>query len=328
MSETRPAIIARLTRKLRREGWAGVASILRRTWQRFNRERSPVRWAQFGAASRLLGRAAPTRQPAVVVLSLPRSGSSWVGQTLGLAPDAAYLREPLDQLYLDQGGLASVHDYTPGAPPPAYLRAASLAFLGVPAFPRRLPIVASPQQWALAGRRRRRVVVKLINPFAAPWLLRAYQPRLIYLVRHPAAVALSHRRLGWWSADPDIWTKVGRSYHDAHQALLNASAGGATVRIIPYETLCLDPLNQFRQLFEFAGLTWDERLAGPILAQTSGGDDANPYSLARDSRAQISRWRSAIQPRELAELRAGFCHSPLPWYQAEEDWSLNTKDEG
>ena len=325
MSESLASPFARLTRKLRQEGWAGLASALQWRWQQFNCERSPVLWAQLGAASRLVGRAVPMQAPAVVVLSLPRSGSSWVGQTLGLAADAAYLREPLDQLFRAQGGPSTTHAFEPGPPPPAYQQAAALAFAGVPDFPQRMGVVPSPRQWALAGRRGRRVVIKLVNPFAAPWLLRTYPPRLIYLVRHPAAVAVSYRRLSWWSTDPAIWTQVGRSYHDAHQAVLAVSAGGANVRIVSYESLCLEPLAQFRALFEFAGLTWNERLAASIQAQTSGGDDGNPYSLARDSRAQVGRWRHEIQPQELADLRAGFCHSPLPWYQAEEEWK--SKDE-
>jgi len=292
----RTNLISRAIRKLRQEGWPGLASALKWRWQVLTRDRSPVRWAQFGAVSRLVGQALPTAQPAVVVLSLPRSGSSWVGQTLGLAPNAAYLREPLDQLYLAQGGGEALHAFEPGAPPAVYQRAAALTFSGVPAFPRRLGIVSNPQQWSLAGRRRRRVVAKMVNPFIAPWLLQAYAPRLIYLVRHPAALALSFRSLGWWSSDPDIWLKVGRSYHAAHQALLNAGAGHATVRVVQYEALCREPLRYFRELFEFAGLTWTEPIAAAISKQTSGGDDGDPYSLARSSQAQIDKWRSKIQP--------------------------------
>src|SRR5437016_2265272 len=109
--------VSRLRRKLDQEGWAGMAAALQWRWQQMLRERSPVGWAQFGAASRLLGRAWPPAGPAVVVLSLPRSGSSWVGQTLGLAPEAAYLREPLDQLFLARGGRDALHVFKPGHPP-------------------------------------------------------------------------------------------------------------------------------------------------------------------------------------------------------------------
>jgi hypothetical protein len=314
-------LFSRVIRKLYEEGWPSVASAVRWRWQRHALDRSPVLWAQFGAASQLLGRAVPPKQPPVVVLSLPRSGSSWVGHTLGQAPNAAYLREPLEQLFLAQGGEA-VPVLESGEPPRVYRHAAALTFGGVPAFPRRLRIVSFPKQWALAGRRSRRVVAKSVNPFAFPWLLRTYQPRFIYLVRHPAALALSYRRLGWWSDDPENWIKVGRSYHDAHKVVLSASAGRATVRLVQYETLCPDPITQFFELFEFAGLTWDERVAALILEQTAGGDETDPYSLARNSRAQIDRWRSEIQPHELADVRAGYCHSPLPWYQGAEDWTL------
>ena len=49
--------------------------------------------------SRLLGRLFPFRKPAILLLSYPRSGSSWAGKVLGLSPDVAYLREPINQGY-------------------------------------------------------------------------------------------------------------------------------------------------------------------------------------------------------------------------------------
>ena len=81
-------------------------------------------------------------------------------------------------------------------------------------------------------------------------------------------------------------------------------------------------MREFRALFEFAGLTWDAAAEARLAAQTSSGDEADPYSVDRHSLAQINRWKREIQPAELADLRTGYCQSPLPWYQSARDWIL------
>lgn len=58
---------------------------------------SPVPWANWGPLSGLIARSLPTRSPAVAILSLPRSGSSWVGDMLRNTRDGLYLREPVTQ---------------------------------------------------------------------------------------------------------------------------------------------------------------------------------------------------------------------------------------
>ena len=164
---------------------------------------SPVSWARRGRVSALLARLLRTQGPPVLVLSLGRSGSTWLGATLGRAANALHLHEPLTQPLLAAGQDQQTNfEVDPARPPALYARCAQAAFAGLPAFPLRpgtrpTQIVRYPEQWALAQRSRRRLVIKEINPFACGWLLQAYRPRLIYLVRHPAAVALSNHRLGF-----------------------------------------------------------------------------------------------------------------------------------
>ena len=67
------------------------------------RVNSPIRWSRFGAASLLLAKTVKSRRPATLILSLPRSGSSWVGEILGSAANALYLREPITQTLIASG---------------------------------------------------------------------------------------------------------------------------------------------------------------------------------------------------------------------------------
>ena len=55
-----------------------------------------MRWAGEGKLSLQIARLLRPQMPSVLILSFPRSGSSWVGKTLGRASNALYMREPIN----------------------------------------------------------------------------------------------------------------------------------------------------------------------------------------------------------------------------------------
>jgi hypothetical protein len=247
-----------------------------------------------------------------------------VGATLGQAADALYLHEPLTQpLMTEAPGHQTNFDVDPQHPPRAYAAWAEAAFAGLPVFPlprkKPLRVVRFPEQWRYGERARRRLVIKEINPFAGPWLLGRFRPRVIYIVRHPAAVALSNYRLGFLQGD-DIWRRQGEHQGRAHRLMLDSLAQAQQHRIVSYEALCAAPVEEFRALFAFAGLAWDERAEARIAANSAGGDRSRPYSIERNSREMIEGWHGEIAPAALDELRAAFSEFELPWYQKADEW--------
>jgi len=101
----------------------------------------PLWWTRLGPLGRLLEAPfRPSRTP-LLVISIPRSGSSWVGEVLGTVPGALYLREPFNQLHLATGGERTLFRVTPGtgpdAAPAAYERAGERVFSARPTFFRR-----------------------------------------------------------------------------------------------------------------------------------------------------------------------------------------------
>jgi hypothetical protein len=278
------------------------------------RARYPVGWAHAGRLSRAIAdrRLVP---PPVLVLSMPRSGSSWVGATLGAAANACYLREPITHVWSRMQVQPAVIEIDPGAPRPRYAEIADVAFRGVPRFSR--DVVSDPGQWR-AGAGGKRLVVKEVNPLALRWFTAAYQPFLIYLVRHPAAVAHSLVRQGWPTdgygelftqarqdsgelredeVGPGVWARLGAlqavALNDAVDALDEA-------QIVAYEDLCASPTEAFRDLFARAGLVWDDRVAGQLRAQPA---DA---------------WRTGVAADDLAEIRRGYALFDPPLYR--DDW--------
>lgn len=284
------------------------------------------------------------RAQPILVLSLPRSGSSWVGDILGTATGAAYLREPLTRSYMfNEGrGHPSVFEVGAGAPvPTSYAIAAGKVAAGLPDF--RGTVVAHPEQWALGTRTNRALIVKEVNPLAIEFMLERLQPRVIYLARHPVPVARSFFSQGWTdhllkdrvsattlaglvpSESPlrdSFWFNHGALHALAHARVLDALGNGPTHCVARYEDLCLDPLGGFERLFDFCRLPFDAPARERVIRSVSSADSYRPgeYSLQRNSRAMIDSWRSSVAAGQIEEVRQGYFAMPTSLYAAEADW--------
>jgi hypothetical protein len=273
-----------------------------------------VPWARHGWASRLLARLIAPQRPPLLILSLPRSGSTWVGATLGLAGNALYLSEPINVVRQLRGNRPVMQQLVGGRPPADYARLARLAFAAVPAFPR--AAVPHLGQWRLGERRQRRPVIKEVNPLVAAWLVGQFRPRVILLLRHPAAIALSYQQLGWSDAP---WDRLGERLAKALAEAWRILATYPDSCVIGYEELCLEPEATFRRLYDFAGLAWSDSISDFIRRNTTE-DAAKP--VTRRSQEMPWRWKNRVQRDELAALRSAWLASDLPWYRADEEWRL------
>lgn len=261
-----------------------------------------------------------TLQPAVLVLSLPRSGSSWAGEALGYAIDALCLREPVtqsDRLFHDLGTVFAIDSPDLDA---RYHRFASRAYAGSPDFGD--SIVRFPERWASAQRASRRVVIKEVNPRACAWHVQHYGPRVVLLVRHPAAVALSWQRKGWLGEDPESWARNGEHQGRALREALDVLTTYPAHRIAVYEDLCADPMTMFRSLFAFANLTWEARAEQFIAERTCRDDGGNAWNTSRNSQAMIHGWRQHALQANVTALGRTFGEFSLPWYREEHDWRI------
>ena len=263
-------------------------------------------WARWGPLSRLIASALKPRHPPVLILSLARSGSSWVGDMLGSAPDALYLREPLTQGHHAITSRVVFDPDTDHDLEPLARRLADKAFLGWPDFGPQ--VVRLPGNWALRGRRGRRVVVKEVNPSACAWYLRRYRPRVIFLLRHPAAVAMSSQKQGWLGPTVDAWARRGLEDASALRQARDVLKDYPDAQTVFFESLCNDPLRGFRTLFDFAGLTWTDWAAETV----------REYS--HDSPRRIDAWRADTTPDALKALREGYRTLQLEWYQGDKEW--------
>lgn len=303
-------------------------------------EQPDNRWARYGAASLLVGRLLPMRRPPILVVSFPRSGSSWVGNMLAEAPRTAYLSEPLSHAKNALGPGDVVFEFEREDAPPAYRRAMAYLRAGVPAFAGNgYTVNAGP--WRLRQRWGTRMVIKDVNPLAAGWIVDRLHPIVVLLVRHPAAVALSQEARGW---DFDAFLEQflpGRraelvvpvlpaGYWAANAALQAASiatamqqldAARAAWRLVKYEDLCRDPVAGFRDLYDFTGLEWTPAVDTAVRSHAhDAGAGRDPFATYRDSAAMADAWRTRIEPGALADVRAGWTAHHGPFYDTDADW--------
>lgn len=307
-------------------------SSLRHRVERLVHRISPVWWANFGPLSDHLARRFPMHEPPVLLVAFPRSGSSWLGELLGYAANARYLREPITQARRRWHPDVSyaVSDAGIGRAPTHYARYADRAFAGCPAFS--YSTVHAPRQWTLRRRAVQRVLVKEVNPFAVGWMRRRYAPTVIHLMRHPVAVAASMHRRGWTSqtlqeyASPErldavsrpqvpdsFWGQIGAVQGLAHRAVQAACPSG-TYTPVRYEALCMAPEDEVRRLCAAVGLRWHDAMADAIAAHSQeAGTATDPYGTTRRSQARATAWRNTPEAR-IRAVRAGYMATHPPVY--------------
>ncbi|MHC4525258.1 MAG: sulfotransferase [Planctomycetota bacterium] len=331
---------------------------------------SSVQWANWGAVSHYLARKNPPLSPPVVVLSMPRSGSSWVGEIsmprsgsswvgeiLGSSPTAMYFYEPITKTYLrkikSRPGVfedaqkrlrysqdePSFFEFSQNELPYTYEASAKNAFSGIPFFHKR-KVIFRPQQWLLSDRRRKRVIVKEISPFMLDWFIKEFRPRIIYLIRHPAAVACSFKRLGWtgkqfesrlsqMTLDKKVphyskfthsfWAEQGAFYAFILKEVLLQTRGYKDFRIVQYEDLCTHPMNAFKELYEYAELEWDEEVEREIKKRTESDQiNSDPFSVQRKTVHEVDKWKNEIPDDKVDQLKAAYFSFDPPYYR--ENW--------
>jgi hypothetical protein len=299
-----------------------------------------VVWARMGFASHLLARMIRPKSPPLLIISIPRSGSSWVGEVMGLAKNAMYLREPINLTYMkNHPDGRSFFEVQPNNPPREYQTASKTAFYGLPDFPP--GIVYDTSQWSLASRSGKHVVIKEINPLALEWMISSYHPRIVFLVRHPAAVANSFQKMGWMGKQFDerftpstlrsldfdyqqysrsFWTEFGAMQaHTIHLALETLARGGEHMTI-KYEDLCMDPMRIFRDLYNFAGLQWGSTVEDQIIARSEDKDQhpTGRGGVFRLSSAMVNKWKDEMDSNNLEELKEAYLSFNPQYYQSDE----------
>jgi hypothetical protein len=268
-------------------------------------------------------------QAPIVVTGMARSGTSWVGKLLQASGELTYINEPLNP------------DHPPGRSPGVFdasveghyqyiseenedgwlaafdemlqLRYHVGAELRRNRSPYDLARMARYAASFLAGRLLGRRAL-LDDPYAllaSEWLADRLGCRVVVIVRDPAAMVASWKRLGWttdlgellhqpalmrdWlepfrgemeavAATPtDLVGRVGMLWRLLYLVAAEYERRCRAVRVVRYEDLAADPVSCFAGLYAALGLSFDERAERAVVQSTTGSAQrtAHRWSLSR-----------------------------------------------
>jgi hypothetical protein len=196
--------------------------------------------------------------------------------------------------------------------------------------------------------------------FSTEWFARRLDCQVVVVVRHPAAIAASRKRLGWrtdfrhllnqpllleeWLhpfegdmrailREPD-WLDEGvllwrMAYHVVGE--LRERLRG--MRIVRHEDLSLDPLGGYAELYATLELPLTERTRRVIQRSSTGGshDAGHSWSVSvrgasktgfrpLDSRAHAVKWKASLAADEISRIRAA-TEDVAGLYYGDADWS-------
>jgi hypothetical protein len=306
----------------------------------------------------------------VLVVGLPRSGTTWIGRAIGHAPETRAVGEPDNEdnfafaikakrrlgrfPYLEAGANA----------PPAYEQLWESAFAGGsgPRSPRGLASKAlhwaakshtsvhTAENWNIARRLALRasvglatpgkaaaskhVVVKSVFvPLALDWVCQRWHPRLVVVTRSALNTVGSWRMRGWprplvdhplldgkLGFEHEIFGRLvgGRQIPPApapedsirrltwelcalHLVILTTQARYPDSLVVRHESLCLDPLDQFRDLFTELGLEWSDEVGAYLESSNQQGEGA--YDTQRIAAEEPDRWAHRLSEPESEAIR-------------------------
>lgn len=203
-------------------------------------------------------------------------------------------------------------------------------------------------------REKRRPLLKdPIGIFSTPWFAQEFNAMPIILIRHPAAVISSFLRLNWnirfdglidqpplikdWLSEfeNEISDSVKQPQTPIAKGILLWKIIYSTVTkyqneyknwlFIRHEDLSREPIEEFRKLFLFTGLKFDDDIQNKIYKMTEGTvqsevpRNANTMYININSRQNIYNWKKRLNSDQIAYIKSNL----EPWWRpfySDEDW--------
>jgi Sulfotransferase family len=295
----------------------------------------------------------------ILVTGAHRSGTTWVGKMLALAPGVGYVHEPFNPRF-SAGAFDRYFTVVTQENEARYAPELECALTFRYELVARLRRRSRPKDVARALRdfgrverlRRRHPRPLMKDPIAllsAEWLAQRFGMDVVVLIRHPAAFASSLKRLGWRHSfatflDNGRVPEVIRPYEEeiraqAHEPgddlaqaallwrlLYNAVASYRERHVdwvfLRHEDVSLEPVGSFKRLYEQLGLELTDAAREEIGRASSSGNPSappTPHTVELDSAASLGRWRDELTSEEIEVLRDR-TSDVWPRFYSDEDW--------
>ena len=291
----------------------------------------------------------------ILVTGAHRSGTTWIGKMLALAPGVGYIHEPFSPAtapgissarfdrYFTRITAENESQYLPQLERTLAFRYATRAQIAVLHTPADV-LRAGRDALAFATARRRKARPLVKDPIAllsADWLADRFDMDVVVAIRHPAAFAASVLRLGW-RHDFDSFAgdeRLRRFESDLRQPGDPLEQAALLWRIlysivddyrghrpewtfIRHEDAARAPFDTFERLYARLGLELTPQARRTIERSSATGNPAaasSPHAVHLDSAASAERWRTQLTPAEIAQLREA-TQDVWPRFYADDDW--------
>ena len=208
-------------------------------------------------------------------------------------------------------------------------------------------------RWRTGANRRVQAVPVSKDPiavFSAEWMADTFGMDALVLIRHPAAFAHSIVKQGWWhpfdhfTAQPAMMRDLLADRADEierfasarqplldqaillwlviHEHIAHMRSRRPDWRFVRLEDVSREPVDRFRELYDWLGLTWSGQVARAIEESSGEGNPSvttDASSRRRDSRAAITAWKAHLSAEDQAVVKARTAPVWQEFY-GEEDW--------
>ena len=265
----------------------------------------------------------------ILVTGSHRSGTTWVGQVLATLPGSTYIHEPFNLDYpCAQYPLRMEHWFQRlNGEHGAHQQAFAELLLQSPR--QQAPPLIGNLRWKLARRSTRTIILK--DPIAllsADWLAEHCGVFPLVMLRHPAAFVSSLKKYGWFfdfrnllnqpeaveTFFPEEWETLesvaSRQFTDIvyegsvlwrllHKVILTYRDRHPDWLFVRLEDVARDPLHEFRQLAQQAGLpqTWPDDDSLRRAFKRTGSQSLD------EGRGGVPVWRSRLSADEVEKVR-------------------------
>jgi len=308
------------------------------------------------------------RRP-ILVTGMPRSGTTWVARVLEASGQVGYLNEPFN-LAKDPGTVrvpvAKWFPYITEENETEILP--SLAPLLSFRYPLALELTSCRNRtqllhtvkswWGYTRSRGRRPLVKEPHAvFSAEWFANRLASDTVVMVRHPAAVVSSWKRLDWtfdfanlleqphllrdWLApferdmraaqrdSVDLVDRVALLWDVVHRVVDTLRARMPMLRVVRHEDVALEPVPRFRDLYAALGLAFTPAVEATVARSSSPRNPTElrreePHAVVLASAASLGNWRHRLDEAEIGRIRRR-TEETAALYYPEDKWSSDAR---
>lgn len=258
----------------------------------------------------------PSPSKAIILAGSGRSGTTWIGNILSANPFVRTVFEPFDGRRVPEASHLPLRPYArPGQAKPEWESVIHQALTG-----------KLNNAWVNRTSRvlwTRHILVKTIRAtLLLGWLVDRFNPRIVYVLRHPCAVVNSRLKLGWethlevFLAQPELVADYLQPYlpviESAETPTQKHAVMWAVENLVPlrqkvttnwvvctYEQFVSEPETEARRVLQAVGLSyswWVKRTMGQV------SQVARPGGAITTGQNPITEWQNQLTTQQIDDI--------------------------